>query len=77
MWVVWVVVKDTNTAGCFRLSVGWGGQAYAFFDGLPAARVTDCTPCGSILTKTAMSSVQINGQGGAANEGPPRNDGQG
>lgn len=37
------------------------GSPNVFFDGLPAARVTDCTTCGSSLSLNEMSSVQING----------------
>ncbi|MGW8464835.1 PAAR domain-containing protein [Pseudomonas sp. CLCA07] len=56
--------RKTDSVSCPRC----GGTAIefgspnVFFDGLPAARVTDCTTCGSVLTMGAMSSVQINGQ---------------
>lgn len=56
--------RKTDTVSCPRCgrTAIESGSPNVFFDGLPAARVTDCTTCGSILTMAAMSSVQINGQ---------------
>ncbi|MBK5397120.1 PAAR domain-containing protein [Pseudomonas sp. TH39(2020)] len=56
--------RKSDTVSCPRCggSAIESGSPNVFFDGLPAARVTDCTTCGSILTTAAMSSVQINGQ---------------
>jgi uncharacterized Zn-binding protein involved in type VI secretion len=56
--------RKSDTVSCPRCggTAIESGSPNVFFDGLPAARVTDCTTCGSILTMAAMSSVQINGQ---------------
>ncbi|WP_261985252.1 PAAR domain-containing protein [Pseudomonas arsenicoxydans] len=56
--------RKSDTVSCPRCggTAIESGSLTVFFDGLPAARVTDCTTCGSILTMAAMSSVQINGQ---------------
>ncbi|MEB0044686.1 MULTISPECIES: PAAR domain-containing protein [unclassified Pseudomonas] len=56
--------RKTDTVSCPRCGGAAieSGSPNVFFDGLPAARVTDCTTCGSILTIAAMPSVQINGQ---------------
>jgi uncharacterized Zn-binding protein involved in type VI secretion len=56
--------RKTDTVNCPRCggTAIDSGSPNVFFDGLPAARVTDCTTCGSVLTMGAMSSVQINGQ---------------
>ncbi|MDI2594355.1 DUF2235 domain-containing protein [Pseudomonas sp. 681] len=56
--------RKTDTVSCPRCggTAIESGSPNVFFDGLPAARVTDCTTCGSVLTMGAMSSVQINGQ---------------
>lgn len=56
--------RKTDTVSCPRCggTAIESGSPNVFFDGLPAARVTDCTTCGSVLTMAAMSSVQINGQ---------------
>ncbi|MFJ2390590.1 PAAR domain-containing protein [Pseudomonas koreensis] len=56
--------RKTDTVRCPRCggTAIESGSPNVFFDGLPAARVTDCTTCGSVLTMAAMSSVQINGQ---------------
>ncbi|MDG2970242.1 DUF2235 domain-containing protein [Pseudomonas extremaustralis] len=56
--------RKTDTVSCPRCGATAidSGSPNVFFDGLPAARVTDCTTCGSVLTMGAMSSVKINGQ---------------
>ncbi|WP_285430116.1 PAAR domain-containing protein [Pseudomonas sp. fls2-241-R2A-110] len=56
--------RKSDTVSCPRCggTAIDSGSPNVFFDGLLAARVTDCTTCGSILTMAAMSSVQINGQ---------------
>lgn len=56
--------RKTDTVSCPRCGATAivSGSPDVFFDGLPAARVTDCTACGSVLTAGAMSSVIINGQ---------------
>ncbi|MFP3676907.1 PAAR domain-containing protein [Pseudomonas sp. SIMBA_041] len=56
--------RKTDSVSCPRCggTAIESGSPDVFFDGLPAARVTDCTTCGSVLTMGAMSSVQINGQ---------------
>ncbi|APC19457.1 hypothetical protein BLL42_27365 (plasmid) [Pseudomonas frederiksbergensis] len=56
--------RKTDTVSCPRCGATAidSGSPNVFFDGLSAARVTDCTTCGSVLTMGAMSSVKINGQ---------------
>ncbi|WP_032632978.1 PAAR domain-containing protein [Pseudomonas syringae] len=56
--------RKTDAVNCPRCGATAidSGSPNVFFDGLPAARVTDCTTCGSVLTTGTMSSVKINGQ---------------
>ncbi|WP_223516647.1 PAAR domain-containing protein [Pseudomonas sp. GL-B-19] len=51
--------RKTDSVSCPRCggTAIESGSPNVFFDGLPAARVTDCTTCGSVLTLAAMSSV--------------------